>query len=311
VPGTNRTRGYNGLKQVLGGLYGLDIKYFVEVDIDGFKQVVDAVGGVTINVQVPVLDESYPSDTGRLSRVYIPAGIQHMTGAQALVYARSRHDSNDFDRGFRQQRVLTSIREQADVANLVPRIPELLNALKATVRTDVPQDQLASLAGLASSIDTRNIRSYVFAPPRYGSETPPSAQVYEYHPDVSRIRAAVAEAFSVDPALEQLRTALANENGSIWVLNGSGKTGHATGIVAYLEYYGLTASAPNATIKGRPAQTAIVVYNGAESKLTQTIDYLEALFKVQVQIKTDPAVSADIIITTGTSTALLTPPPSS
>ena len=107
VPGNNRTRGYNGLKEVLGYVYGLDIKYFVEVNFDGFKQVVDALGGVTINVQIPVSDESYPSDTGRLARVYIPAGIQHMTGAEALVYARSRHSGQgDFDRAARQQRVL-------------------------------------------------------------------------------------------------------------------------------------------------------------------------------------------------------------
>jgi LCP family protein required for cell wall assembly len=150
VAGTDVTRGYNGLKQVLGNLYGLDIKYFVEVNFDGFKQVVDALGGVTINVQIPVVDEAYPSDTGRLSRVYIPAGIQHMTGAEALVYARSRHSGQgDFDRAARQQRVLTSIREQADINNLVPRIPELVEAVKATVRTDIPQTELAKLAGLA------------------------------------------------------------------------------------------------------------------------------------------------------------------
>jgi LCP family protein required for cell wall assembly len=108
VPGNNRTRGYNGLKEVLGYVYGLDIKYFVEVNFDGFKQVVDALGGVTINVQIPVSDESYPSDTGRLARVYIPAGIQHMTGAEALVYARSRHGWTT-STGARQQRVLTSL----------------------------------------------------------------------------------------------------------------------------------------------------------------------------------------------------------
>ena len=51
---------------VLGNLYKLDIKYFVEVNFTGFKRVVDAMGGVTINVQVPVLDDNYPSDTGPL-----------------------------------------------------------------------------------------------------------------------------------------------------------------------------------------------------------------------------------------------------
>ena len=98
-PGTDRTRGYNGLKAILGNLYGLDIKYFVEVNFEGFKKVVDALGGVTINVQIPVVDDRYPGDGGSLERIYIPSGIQHMNGAQALRYARSRHTSTDFDRG--------------------------------------------------------------------------------------------------------------------------------------------------------------------------------------------------------------------
>ena len=312
VAGTSRTRGYNALKLVLGNLYQLDIKYFVEVNFDGFKQVVDALGGVTINVQVPVLDESYPSDTGRLSRVYIPAGIQHMTGAQALVYARSRHGSDDFDRGYRQQRVLTSLREQADIANLIPRISDLVAAVKATVRTDIPQAELAKLAGLAGSIDTKNIRSYVFSYPRYGTQTPPGVSPYEYLPDVSRIRAAVASAFKVDPQLEETRAALGQENASIWVLNGSGRQGQASTIAAYLDYYGLTTSAPNQ--KPDPAAfsgTRIVVYNGAEARLTETIDFLEKTFKTKVVLKNDPVVGADILITTSGATPNLTPPPSS
>ena len=310
VPGTSRTRGYNGLKSVLGELYRLDIKYFVEVNFDGFKQVVDAMGGVTINVQVPVLDDSYPSDTGRLSRVYIPAGIQHMTGTQALVYARSRHGSDDFDRGYRQQRVLTSLREQADVPNLIPRIPELLAAVKATVKTDVPQGELANLAGLAATIDTKNIRSYVFAYPRYGTQV--LAPIYKYLPDIGRIRTAVANAFKVDPDLENTRSALTLENGSIWILNGTSQQGEASDVAGYLGYYGLTASAPNLKPEttGLTA-TRIVLYNGAETRLTETIAFLEKTFKVKIETKADPAIKVDIVITTAGSTPTLTPPPSS
>ncbi len=310
VAGTSRTRGYNALKSVLGYLYQLDIKYFVEVNFAGFKKVVDAVGGVTINVQVPVLDEKYPSDTGRLSRVYIPAGIQHMTGAQALVYARSRHGSDDFDRGYRQQRVLTSLREQANIANLVPRIPELLAAFKATVKTDIPQSELAKLAGLAGGVDTKNIRSYVFSFPRYGTQTGPGAPVYKYLPNADLIRSAVANAFKVDPQLEDTRAALGQEHGSIWVLNGSGRDGQASSLAAYLEYYGLTASAPTTRpdVTGASA-TRIVVYNGAETRLTETVTFLESTFKVKVQLKTDPRISVDVIITTGTQTPNRTPPP--
>jgi LCP family protein required for cell wall assembly len=310
VAGTSRTRGYNGLKQVLGNLYNLDIKYFVEVNFEGFRQVVDAMGGVTINVQVPVLDDNYPSDTGRSSRVYIPAGIQHMTGAQALVYARSRHGSDDFDRGARQQRVLTSLREQADVAALIPRIPQLLAAVKATVRTDIPQDQLAKLAGLASTVDTKNIRSFVFSYPRFGSQV--LAPIYKYLPNVSRIRNAVANAFKVDPQLEDTRAALAEENASIWVLNGSGNPTRGASLAGYLAYYGLNASAP--TTKPNTSGisgTQVVVYNGAESRLTDTIAFLQTTFGTQVVLKNDPAIPVDVVITTTSQTPNKTAPPTS
>ena len=117
-PGTAQTRGYNGLKAILGELYGLTIPYFAEVNFDGFKRIVDALGGVTVNVQVPVVDDAYPADNGELMRVYIPAGVRHMTGAEALVYARSRHGSSDFDRAQRQQRILVSLRDQIGRAHV-------------------------------------------------------------------------------------------------------------------------------------------------------------------------------------------------
>jgi hypothetical protein len=235
-----------------------------------------------------------------------------MTGAQALVYARSRHGSDDFDRGYRQQRVLTSLREQADVAALIPRIPELFAAFKSTVQTDVPRGELAKLAGLADTIDTKNIRSYVFSLPRYGTETPPGAPQYKYFPNVTKIRTAVANAFKVDPKLEDTRAALGNENASIWVVNSGGQAGDAGSLAAYLEYYGLTASAPNAKpdVAGL-ARTRIVVYNGAESRIPETIDFLESKLKVQVELKQDTAVSVDVIVTVGSATPDLTPPPSS
>jgi LCP family protein required for cell wall assembly len=310
VPGNSRTRGYNGLKEVLGNLYNLDIKYFVEVNFEGFKKVVDDLGGVTINVQVPVLDDNYPSDTGRSARVYIPAGIQHMTGAEALVYARSRHGSDDFDRGARQQRVLTSLREQADIPTLIPRIPELLADARSLVSTDIPRDQLAALAGLAGSVDAKNIRSYVFSYPRFGTQI--LSPIYEYLPDVQRIRAAVANAFKVDPKLEDTRAALAEENASIWILNNGGQQGQASSLVQYLAYYGLSASAPTTKPpSGGGSGTQIVVYNRAESKLTETIDFLQSTFGTKVVLKNDPAIPVDVVITITRRTPTLTPPPSS
>jgi LCP family protein required for cell wall assembly len=310
-PGNQAQRGFNALKSTLGNLYGLDISYYVEVNFDGFKQVVDTLGGVTINVQNPVTDNYYPGDDGRLHRVYIPTGIQHMTGAEALVYARSRHGSNDFDRGQRQQRVLLSLREQANVEQLIAKFPQLVKALKSAVHTDIPINQLQSLLPIVGEIDTSNIRSYVFAPPLYGTEIPRGdPRGYIIEPNLQKIRTAVANAFKSDPRIEALREKVAEEDGIAWVLNGSGIQGEASDIAAYLEYLGITASAPN-----QPADTTgltktrIVVYNGAEDRLPSTIALLKQVFGVAPTMATDKKVTVDIVITTIGATPHLTPPP--
>jgi len=306
-PGSDRTRGYNALKAVLGELYGLDIKYFVEVDFDGFKKIVDAMDGVTVNVQIPVVDDGYPAGVAKSRRLYIPSGIQHMTGAEALRYARSRNTSSDFDRAARQQRLLLSMREQADPQELIPRLPELIDALENSIKTDIPLDQLDELLGLASGIDTENVRSHVFSPPLYQREV---LTGYWTVPYVDRIRAAVRDAFKTDPADEARRQKLAAEGATVWVLNGTGEMNRGTRLAGYLDYQGLAASAPRTRPEGPvPATTKIVVYNGAETGLEDTIAYLEKTFGVTVTTATDPAVRADVVITIGQDTPDLEAPP--
>ena len=307
-PGNDRTRGYNALKAVLGELYDLDIKYFVEVNFNGFKKVVDAVGGVTINVQVPIVDDAFPGSTGRAQRLYIPSGIQHMDGEQALRYARSRNTSTDFDRGARQQRVLLSLREQADPAILLPRLPELVDALKSAVRTDIPLDQIDELLGLATTVDTANIRSYVFAPPLYQKEV---LTGYWTEPYVDKIRDAIADAFTGDPADQERREQLAAEGAGVWVLNGTDQANRGTRIAGFLEFHGLTASAPRPKPEGAvPDDTVIRVYDDP-AKFPLTIAYLEEVFGVTVEQATDAEIRTDIVITIGDDTPNLEPPPSS
>jgi len=301
--------GYNGLKAILGNLYGLDIRYFVEVNFDGFRQIVDTMGGVTINVQMPVTDDRFPSTDNSLRRIYIPSGIQHMTGAAALQYARSRHGSNDFDRGIRQQRVLLSLREQADPQALIPQLPALVQALQKTVKTDIPVDQLAPLLGLASEVDTKDIRSYVFAPPFYQKEYLSSPRGYIIDPYIGRIRSAVQEAFASNPGDEAERQKLAQEAANLWVLNGTSDGQRGTRLAGFLEWRGITASAPRQKPSGAvPAQTKIVAYNGALEDNPDTVAYLEQTFGVTVTETDDPAIRTDFILTVGKNTPNLDAP---
>jgi LCP family protein required for cell wall assembly len=311
-PGKANVRGYNALKAIIGELYGLDVRYFVEVDFAGFRKVIDAVGGVTVNVQTPVVDNHFPAPDGQKRRLYIGTGLQHMTGSQALQFARVRKvaGESDFTRAARQQRILLSLREQTDPYALIPKIPELVSALKTAVKTDIPVDQLDELLGLAAAVDTANIRSYVFSPPLYGSETAPGASVYKMFPNVSRIRAAVKNAFKGNPQDEAEREQLAQEAAQIWVLSGLSDRSVGPALAGYLEYRGLAASSPRPKPAGAiPATTKIVVYNGAEADLQDTIAYLEKTFKVKVTTVTDPAIRVDIVVTIGRDTPELEAPP--
>jgi LCP family protein required for cell wall assembly len=312
-PGTDQTRGYNGLKAVLGELYAIELKYFVEVNFEGFQQIVDALGGVTINVQVPVVDDAYPAGGGALQRVYIASGMQRMTGAEALVYARSRHGSTDFDRGARQQRVLLSLRQQTDIASILPRIDQLASALSASVRTDIPRELLPQLLGLAAQVNTPDVRSYIFTPPFYQTEIrsdPNHNGQYVIIPKLDRIRAAVRDAFTTDPAIADRREQLGAEGATVYVLNGSGVSGHASRLAEYLEYLGMAASAPaqKPDVTGLPT-TTLRVYNGAETTMPVTVSTLEALFGVTAELIDNDTATADVVVISGENTPSLTPPP--
>ena len=81
----------------LGELYGLDIKYYVAVDLNSFRNVVNTLGGVVVDVQLPVMDNAYATGDGRGKlKLYIPPGIKRMNGQQSLAYARSRKSTSVF-----------------------------------------------------------------------------------------------------------------------------------------------------------------------------------------------------------------------
>ncbi len=310
-PGTRATRGYNGLKSIVGNLYGLDIKYYVEVNFDGFKKVVDALGGVTVNVQVPVLDDNFPDPAGHRKRLLVPAGMQHMTGAEALDYARSRKSTSDFERGARQQRVLVSLRQQVDIGQAFRNVEPLAAAIGQSLRTDIPRELVPQLLGLAGRIDARSIRSVIFTPPFYQNEClscPPRGYIIQ--PRVDRIRQAVADAFKIDPNFAEARDALLGEGAQVWVLNGSGQTAEAAHLSGYLNYLGIAATAPNQKpdTTGLTA-TTVRVYNGAEDKFPLTLAALKLVFGVEVSPVADPAVRVNFVVITGKSTPQLTPPP--
>ena len=154
---------------------GVRIDHTAMVEFDGFRQIVDTLGGVDVPVSCSytdwrLIDPSYDPENENNWTLYTTGpGLIHMDGDLALWYARSRQKSNDFDRGRRQQEVLRAIFTQALQAGTLKRIPELYNDLKNTVETDLGLVDLLQLSLYAPKMTNADIRSYYIRPPLVSS----------------------------------------------------------------------------------------------------------------------------------------------
>jgi LCP family protein required for cell wall assembly len=186
--------------RVVGDLLGLPVHRWASVDTSAFEAVVDAIGGVVVDVERPLRDDDYPTEDYGVRRIRIAAGLQWLDGERALWFARSRHEANDYDRAGRQQRLLRALQGRARDPSLLPRVPALLGVVAGAVQTDASPREVVALARLAAGaaggtggagIDLRAVRGLVLAPPEYGRELV-RPDLYAVVPDRARIRQSVA-----------------------------------------------------------------------------------------------------------------------
>jgi LCP family protein required for cell wall assembly len=140
--------------------FRLQIDFYAQVDFNGFRKIIDTIGGVTVDNPYPIKDDEYPTEDYQFTRVYFPAGIMHLYGAEALQFARTRHDDNDYARNARQQQVLLGIRQQALQLNLLSKATSLIDTLGDSIRTDFPRDQWLPFAKFGTTIQGSAIRQF-------------------------------------------------------------------------------------------------------------------------------------------------------
>ncbi len=148
-------------KRTLTADFGIPVQYYARVDFRGFEEMVNAVGGVIVDVDRPVKDDEYPTEDYGYQRIYIAPGPQLMDGRTALYYARSRHSENDFGRSRRQQKVIVAVRDRALQLNMLPKASEMLGIVQKAVSTDLSAVDMLALARLASEIDRDRIATLV------------------------------------------------------------------------------------------------------------------------------------------------------
>lgn len=155
----------------LGFLLGVPIHYYAALDLAGFRKMIDAVGGVTVDVEKAINDPRYDWMDGRRG-FRLSTGKHKLDGEEALAYVRSRYTpgDNDFNRAKRQQQVLLALRSKLTSIEMIPKIPELVEIGGDTIKTNFPSERIGEMVEIATNVDNETVRQVVLGRP------------YSYHP---------------------------------------------------------------------------------------------------------------------------------
>lgn len=300
--------GIRQLDETIAPVLGLPIHYHVVLDFAAFKDIVNDLGGVTVNVPETLYDPTIAWENS-WNPVIARQGKQKFDGQTALLYARSRETSSDFARGERQRLLITAVKDKALSAGTFSnpiKIVELLNSLGKNVYTDFNSASLKCLYKRLSLIPSSSIVSLDLVKPPHDllttgtinglSVVEPKAGLFDYSAIQSFLHTALRDGF------------IARENSGIAVYNATnidGLAGREGTVLQSLGYSVTTvANAPN---PNSPARTVVVDLTDGKDKYTR--HYLEERFNVSAlgDIPTNagitPPASTDFVIILGRNAA--------
>lgn len=191
------TPGPTATREVLSEVIGQPIDYTVIVNLEGFQDLVDAMGGVEINVQerLPMGGRTSTNSEGKPILVpgsesgYLEPGLQQLSGYQALWYARSRITTDDFSRMRRQRCVVAAVVDQVNPLTMIQRYTQIVGVAGNNITADISQDELPAWAELVLKVQDGSIQSLPF--------TVENTDVGD--PDYDKIQAMVDEAINPPP----------------------------------------------------------------------------------------------------------------
>ncbi|MCB0062712.1 MAG: LCP family protein, partial [Caldilineaceae bacterium] len=149
------------LSSIIAERMGIRIDHFLRFNFESFQTVVDALGGVEVDIDCPFREYFAIEDV----LVNLKPGLTRLSGAEALVYVRSRRIGGDLERARRQQRFVWAVRNQMLKENLLPRVPALYGALKDSIQTDIGIVNAIRIVRFALALDEDDIHGFVLAPP--------------------------------------------------------------------------------------------------------------------------------------------------
>ena len=247
----------------------INIDHFMIIDFEGFREVIDALGGIDVEVPVYLRDDFY-SET-ELPGDYAPQefepGIEHMDGSRALAYARIRRGSSDLDRIQRQQRIMFAVMDKALSLNVLTNALDLWKQYKDAIDTDINDFQIPGFAKLAADIPPERIVAVSLGPATVPYMTPQGAAVLMAAPEGIQ---QVVEALFFDQQI-------LGEGALVEVQNGTGEPGLASRVIEYLVDLGLPRSSlvtSNAPEQDLALPSAILDYTGKRYTAERLAEWL-------------------------------------
>ncbi len=236
-PGSTANPGADALALGLQYSLGLPLDYYLLVDLTAFGALVDAIGGVTVNITTPIpVGGMHDTVTGHTitaypSRWLMPAPNQHLDGKNALWFARGRFYSDDYDRIARQKCMINAIIAQTTPAAILTSYAALASTLKSTVKTNIPATLLDPLAQLGLRIRRTKVLASITLRPQSPGIPGIAGMGTNDNPDWAAVRAAITQAITkTDPSAATTHTAAtaATTTGSAGTPSASPQTAAST-----------------------------------------------------------------------------------
>jgi len=281
-------------------ILGIPIHYYVSLDFEGFKKIVDTIGGVDIYVEKDIYDPYYPAENMiDYSPFKITTGLHHLDGALALKYARSRETTSDFDRSRRQEQVMLAVKEKILTLNILTnpkKITEIINILGDHIKTNMQIEEIYALWNESKTIDTTNIINKVLDT----SEKGPLVSAQDYRGYYIYPRKGVDNFTDLKLIAKNLFNLEFNSEEKskvkIEVLNGTGKRGVASTVSEYLSSDGYNVS----KIGDAPALSEeTIVYDYSAGKYQTFAKDIASQLKASVDTKETQIANVDLQVVIG------------
>ena len=288
------------IRQTIELNFGIPIHYYARINIRCIREDHQHVGGgVSVQVDCP-LQETFKdgrSPTG-WSHFSIEPGIHHMDGWTALVFARLRKTTSDFDRSRRQQAIMKGVWQGALAADVIRDGPRLYRVLRDSVETDLNLQNMLALGYVAVRINPSSIRSYYIDRAKVQSWTTPAGAAVLL-PIPERIEETVQDMFSDHEVVEEV---VEQERARVKILDGIGNPDTADLLASQLRWKGLKVVRVEPADNTEYTQSVIIDYGTYEKK--QSLDCLCDSLGVApdaVEKVTDPASTVDFLVILGRS----------